>query len=278
MEINIKGGLLDLTKPRIMGILNLTPDSFYDGGLYNSEKKVDNRVAKMIDEGVDIVDVGGYSSRPGAKEISIDEEIKRVIPTIKFLKKKYPDLVLSIDTFRSEVAQSCLDLGVDIVNDISAGCIDEKILDIVSKYNCPYVMMHMRGNPQNMQNKPEYKNVIKELISFFAKRIYLAREKGIVDIIIDPGFGFGKNLAHNIALLKNLAEFHEFGVSILAGLSRKSMIGSLLGDKEVDSRMIGSVTAALIAVENGANIIRTHDVAETKEALMVWQKIKHFRE
>ena len=166
-----------MTKPRIMGILNLTPDSFYDGGLYNSEIKIDNRVAKMIDEGVDIVDVGGYSSRPGAKHISIDEEIKRVVPTIKFLKKKYPDLVLSIDTFRSEVAKSCLDLGVDIVNDISAGCIDEKIFDVVSEYNCPYVMMHMRGNPQNMQNKPEYKSLIKELLSFFAKRIGKIEER-----------------------------------------------------------------------------------------------------
>ena len=273
MEINIKGSLLDLTKPRIMGILNLTPDSFYDGGLYDSEKKIDNQVAKMIDEGADIVDVGGYSSRPGAKEISIDEEIKRVVPTIKFLKKKYPDLILSIDTFRSEVAQNCLDLGVDIVNDISAGCIDEKILDIVSKYNCPYIMMHMRGNPQNMQNKPEYKNVIKELISFFAKRIYLAREKGIVDIIIDPGFGFGKTLDHNYTIMKKIENFKQLDLPILVGISRKSFITNYLNIDKKDS--LNSTTAInMYFLDKQINILRVHDVKEAKECIMLYEKIK----
>ncbi|MBD41647.1 MAG: dihydropteroate synthase [Flavobacteriaceae bacterium] len=273
MEINIKGSLLDLTKPRIMGILNLTPDSFYDGGLYNSEKKIDNRVTEMINEGVDIIDVGGYSSRPGAKEISIDEEIKRVVPTIKFLKKEYPDLVLSIDTFRSEVAQSCLDLGVDIVNDISAGCIDEKILDIVSEYNCPYVMMHMRGNPQNMQNKPEYKNVIKELISFFAKRIYLAREKGIVDIIIDPGFGFGKTLDHNYTIMKKIENFKVLDLPMLVGISRKSFITKYLNIDKKDS--LNSTTAInMYLLNKKMNILRVHDVKEAKECIMLYEKIK----
>ena len=272
MEINIKGNLLDLTKPRIMGILNLTPDSFYDGGLYNSEIKIDNRVAKMIDEGVDIVDVGGYSSRPGAKDISIDEEIKRVVPTIKFLKK-IPDLVLSIDTFRSEVAKSCLDLGVDIVNDISAGCIDEKIFDIVSKYNCPYVMMHMMGNPQNMQNKPEYKNVIKELISFFAKRIYLAREKGIVDIIIDPGFGFGKTLDHNYTIMKKIENFKVLDLPMLVGISRKSFITKYLNIDKKDS--LNSTTAInMYLLNKKINILRVHDVKEAKECIMLYEKIK----
>ncbi len=273
MEINIKGSLLNLTKPRIMGILNLTPDSFYDGGLYDSEKKIDNQVAKMIDEGADIVDIGGYSSRPGAKEISIDEEIKRVVPTIKFLKKKYPDLILSIDTFRSEVAQNCLDLGVDIVNDISAGCIDEKILDIVSKYNCPYIMMHMRGNPQNMQNKPEYKNVIKELISFFAKRIYLAREKGIVDIIIDPGFGFGKTLDHNYTIMKKIENFKQLDLPMLVGISRKSFITNYLNIDKKDS--LNSTTAInMYFLDKQINILRVHDVKEAKECIMLYEKIK----
>ena len=256
-----------------MGILNLTPDSFYDGGLYDSEKKIDNQVAKMIDEGADIVDVGGYSSRPGAKEISIDEEIKRVVPTIKFLKKKYPDLILSIDTFRSEVAQNCLDLGVDIVNDISAGCIDEKILDIVSKYNCPYIMMHMRGNPQNMQNKPEYKNVIKELISFFAKRIYLAREKGIVDIIIDPGFGFGKTLDHNYTIMKKIENFKQLDLPMLVGISRKSFITNYLNIDKKDS--LNSTTAInMYFLDKQINILRVHDVKEAKECIMLYEKIK----
>ena len=151
MEINIKGKLLNLKKPKIMGILNITPDSFFDGGLYNTEKKVDHQVTSMIEDGMDILDVGGYSSRPGAKEISVNEEKDRVIPVIKFLRKKYPDLILSIDTFRSDVAMNCLDLGADIINDISAGCIDEKILDVVAEYNCPYIMMHMKGTPRTMQ-------------------------------------------------------------------------------------------------------------------------------
>ena len=164
MEINIKGNLLDLNKPKIMGILNVTPDSFFDGGLYNTEKKVDTQVMKMIEEGMDILDVGGYSSRPGAKEISINEEIDRVIPVVKFIRKTYPELILSVDTFRSEVARNCLDLGIDIINDISAGCIDKNILDVVAEYNCPYIMMHMKGTPQTMQINPEYENLIKELL------------------------------------------------------------------------------------------------------------------
>ena len=273
MKINIKGNLLDLTKPKIMGILNLTPDSFYDGGLYNSEIKIDNRVAKMIDEGVDIVDVGGYSSRPGAKDISIDEEIKRVVPTIKFLKKKYPDLVLSIDTFRSEVAKSCLDLGVDIVNDISAGCIDEKIFDVVSEYNCPYVMMHMRGNPQNMQNKPEYKSLIKELLSFFAKRVYLAREKGIIDIIIDPGIGFGKTLDHNYTIMRKIENFKHLDLPILVGISRKSLITKYLNIDKKDS--LNATTALnMYLLDKKINILRVHDVKEAKECIMLHEKIK----
>ena len=273
MEINIKGNLLDLNKPKIMGILNVTPDSFFDGGLYNTEKKVDIQVMKMIEDGMDILDVGGYSSRPGAKEISIDEEIDRVIPVVKFIRKKYPELILSVDTFRSEVARNCLDLGIDIINDISAGCIDKNILDVVSEYNCPYIMMHMKGTPQTMQINPEYENLIKELLIYFAKRIYLAREKGIIDIIVDPGFGFGKTLDHNYTIIKKIENFKLLDLPILVGISRKSFITKQLDINKKDS-LNGTTALNMYFLEKNINILRVHDVKEAKECIMLHEKIK----
>ena len=273
MEINIKGNLLDLNKPKIMGILNVTPDSFFDGGLYNTEKKVDIKVMKMIEDGMDILDVGGYSSRPGAKEISINEEIDRVIPVVKFIRKTYPELILSVDTFRSEVARDCLDLGIDIINDISAGCIDKNILDVVAEYNCPYIMMHMKGTPQTMQINPEYENLIKELLIYFAKRIYLAREKGIIDIIVDPGFGFGKTLDHNYTIMKKIENFKFLDLPILVGVSRKSFITKQLDIDKKDS--LNATTALnMYFLEKNINILRVHDVKEAKECIMLHEKIK----
>ena len=273
MEINIKGNLLDLNKPKIMGILNVTPDSFFDGGLYNTEKKVDIQVMKMIEEGMDILDVGGYSSRPGAKEISINEEIDRVIPVVKFIRKTYPELILSVDTFRSEVARNCLDLGIDIINDISAGCIDKNILDVVAEYNCPYIMMHMKGTPQTMQINPEYENLIKELLIYFAKRIYLAREKGIIDIIVDPGFGFGKTLDHNYTIMKKIENFKLLDLPILVGISRKSFITKQLDIDKKDS-LNGTTALNMYFLEKNVNILRVHDVKEAKECIMLHEKIK----
>ena len=273
MEINIKGNLLDLNKPKIMGILNVTPDSFFDGGLYNTEKKVDTQVMKMIEDGMDILDVGGYSSRPGAKEISIDEEIDRVIPVVKFIRKKYPELILSVDTFRSEVARNCLDLGIDIINDISAGCIDKNILDVVAEYNCPYIMMHMKGTPQTMQVNPEYENLIKELLIYFAKRIYLAREKGIIDIIVDPGFGFGKTLDHNYTIMKKIENFKLLDLPILVGISRKSFITKQLDIDKKDS-LNGTTALNMYFLEKNINILRVHDIKEAKECIMLHEKIK----
>ena len=273
MEINIKGNLLDLNKPKIMGILNVTPDSFFDGGLYNTEKKVDIQVMKMIEDGMDILDVGGYSSRPGAKEINIDEEIDRVIPVVKFIRKTYPELILSVDTFRSEVARNCLDLGVDIINDISAGCIDKNILDVVAEYNCPYIMMHMKGTPQTMQINPEYENLIKELLIYFAKRIYLAREKGIIDIIVDPGFGFGKTLDHNYTIMKKIENFKLLDLPILVGISRKSFITKQLDIDKKDS-LNGTTALNMYFLEKNVNILRVHDVKEAKECIMLHEKIK----
>ena len=273
MEINIKGNLLDLNKPKIMGILNVTPDSFFDGGLYNTEKKVDIQVTKMIEDGMDILDVGGYSSRPGAKEISINQEIDRVIPVVKFIRKKYPELILSVDTFRSEVARNCLDLGIDIINDISAGCIDKNILDVVAEYNCPYIMMHMKGTPQTMQINPEYENLIKELLIYFAKRIYLAREKGIIDIIVDPGFGFGKTLDHNYTIMKKIENFKLLDLPILVGISRKSFITKQLDIDKKDS-LNGTTALNMYFLEKNINILRVHDVKEAKECVMLHEKIK----
>jgi len=273
LEINIKGNLVDLNKPKIMGILNVTPDSFFDGGLYNTEKKVDVQVMKMIEDGMDILDVGGYSSRPGAKEISINEEIDRVIPVVKFLRKTYPELILSVDTFRSEVARNCLDLGIDIINDISAGCIDKNILDVVAEYNCPYIMMHMKGTPQTMQINPEYENLIKELLIYFAKRIYLAREKGIIDIIVDPGFGFGKTLDHNYTIMKKIENFKLLDLPILVGISRKSFITKQLDIDKKDS-LNGTTALNMYFLEKNVNILRVHDVKEAKECIMLHEKIK----
>ena len=273
MEINIKGNLLDLNKPKIMGILNVTPDSFFDGGLYDTEKKVDIQVMKMIEDGMDILDVGGYSSRPGAKEISINEEINRVIPVVKFLRKTYPELILSVDTFRSEVARNCLDLGIDIINDISAGCIDKNILDVVAEYNCPYIMMHMKGTPQTMQINPEYENLIKELLIYFAKRIYSAREKGIIDIIVDPGFGFGKTLDHNYTIMKKIENFKLLDLPILVGISRKSFITKQLDIDKKDS-LNGTTALNMYFLEKNVNILRVHDVKEAKECIMLHEKIK----
>ncbi len=273
MEINIKGKLLNLKKPKIMGILNITPDSFFDGGLYNTEKKVDHQVTSMIEDGMDILDVGGYSSRPGAKEISVNEEKDRVIPVIKFLRKKYPDLILSIDTFRSDVAMNCLDLGADIINDISAGCIDEKILDVVAEYNCPYIMMHMKGTPLTMQINPEYDNLIKEILTFFATRILFAREKGIIDIIIDPGFGFGKTLNHNYTIMNKIENFKLLDLPILVGASRKSFITKQLNIDKKDS-LNGTTALNMYFLEKNINILRVHDVKEARECVMLYEKIK----
>ena len=273
MEINIKGNLLDLKKPKIMGILNVTPDSFFDGGLYNTEKKVDDHVKKMIEDGIDILDVGGYSSRPGAKEISINEEIDRIIPVIKFVRTNYPKLILSVDTFRSEVARNCLDIGVDVINDISAGCIDEKILDVVAEFNCPYIMMHMKGTPQTMQINPEYENLIKELLIFFAKRILLAREKGIIDIIIDPGFGFGKTLNHNYTIMKKIENVKLLDLPILVGISRKSFITKQL-DVDKKNSLNGTTALNMYFLEKNVNILRVHDVKEAKECIILHEKIK----
>ena len=266
-----------VNQPIIMGVLNITPDSFSDGGLFLDSKSAVKQAQLMISEGAGIIDIGGESTRPGAPEVSIQDELSRVMPVIEALNAQI-DLPISIDTSKPIVMKEACNAGASIINDVNA-LRAEGAIEMAANLGVDICLMHMQGSPRTMQENPTYDNVVNEVKDFFHERISTCKSAGIElsKITIDPGFGFGKNLCHNIALLKNLSEFKDFGVSILAGLSRKSMIGALLGEKDVDSRLIGSVTAALIAVENGADIIRVHDVAETKNALKVWEQIQNFR-
>ena len=266
MTININGTLLDLTTPKIMGILNVTADSFYDGGVYNSDKKILNQVEKMIDEGLDMIDIGGYSSRPGAKEVNLDDEIARVIPTIELIKNKFSDTIISIDTFRSEVAKKAINAGASIINDISAGDLDPEMFNCVAELKVPYIMMHMKGTPYNMQKNPTYENVVIEIVKNLSKKLFLARKAGIIDVIIDPGFGFGKTAKHNYCILNNLSFFNELGCPILVGISRKSMVYKLL-DTNPEDALNGTTCLNTISIINGAKILRVHDVKEAKEVI-----------
>ena len=271
MNINIRGNLYDFSSPKVMGILNITPDSFYDGGKFKDDQKIKNHINKMINDGMDILDIGGYSSRPGASKVSISEELERVIPTLIFIKKNFKNLIISIDTFRSEVAKASLIEGADIINDISAGVFDPKMMDVISKFNCPYILMHMKGNPRNMQNSPKYKHTAVEIIQFLAERIKVARKKNIVDIIVDPGFGFGKTVEHNFEILNNLENFKALDAPLLTGFSRKSMIFKTLKTTS-DEALNGTSSVNTIALMKGANILRVHDVKEAKECIILYEK------
>lgn len=271
MNINIRGRLFDLSKPKVMGILNLTPDSFYDGGVHNEINKIEDHVNKMVNDGMDILDIGGYSSKPGAKNISVDEELSRVIPILKHIRKIFPELVISIDTFRSKIASASLNEGADIINDISGGTLDKNMISVVAKNNCPYILMHMQGNPQNMQNDPSYENVTLEIIQYLAQRIKIAHDNNIVDIIVDPGFGFGKTLEHNFEILNNLEKFNVLDTPILAGFSRKSMIYKTLKTSS-EKALNGTSSLNTIALTKGAKILRVHDVKEAKECIILHEK------
>ena len=272
MTINLKGKLMNFSVPKIMGILNITPDSFYDGGRYNSKEKIQRQIEKMIISGADIVDVGGYSSRPGAKDISIEEELNRVIPVIEIIKKKFPKTIVSIDTFRSRVASEAIISGADIVNDISGGNLDSNMFETVSKHKVPYILMHMRGNPENMMSKTNYENVTKDVCKYFSQRINKAHSCGINDIIIDPGFGFSKTTQQNYELLNNLEFFKEFQRPIIIGISRKSMIYKTLNTTP-DEALNGSSVLHTISLMKGANILRTHDVKEAVECVKIVSRL-----
>lgn len=275
MNISCKGKLIDLTTPKIMGILNLTPDSFYDGGVFNNTDRALAQTEKMLLEGATFIDVGGASSKPGAVEISIDEELARVLPIIEEIQKRFPEAIISIDTYRGVVAQQAVATGAAIVNDISGGNLDAKMLGTVGALGgVPYIAMHMQGKPQNMQDNPSYDNVLVAIRSFFAAKIDEAHKAGIHDIIIDPGFGFGKTLDHNYSLLKNLSSMQMDGIPMLIGLSRKSMIHKLLEIEAADA-LNGTTVLNTIALQQGAQILRVHDVKEAQQAIHLIEKLTY---
>lgn len=272
-SINCGGKLLDLNIPKVMGILNVTPDSFYDGGQYSNEKEITNQIEKMIEEGVDIIDVGAFSSRPGADVITAEVELNRLIPILKILKTNYSDTIVSVDTFRSEIANIVVnDYNVSVINDISAGELDSEMFITIAELNVPYIMLHMNGNPQNMQQNTQYNDVVVDILQYFSKKIEQLKLLGVCDILIDPGFGFSKTLDQNYEILKRLREFLITGLPILVGISRKSMIYKLL-NKTPDESLNGTSVLNTLALQNGASIIRVHDVNEAKEAIKIYQQI-----
>jgi len=267
-QINCNGKLVDLTSAKIMGILNITPDSFFDGGKYNVPSQIISQVEKMLNEGATFIDVGAYSSRPGAKHISEEEEMNRILPVIQLLTKEFSDILISADTFRSKIAEHCIDNGASLVNDISAGSMDSNMFKTIAKLQVPYIIMHMQGTPQNMQSNPTYDDIVNEVLFYFSKKIVELRDLGVNDIITDVGFGFGKTLEHNYHLLKNLLLFKNLEVPILAGVSRKSMLFKPL-DISPKEALNATTSANTIALLNGANILRVHDVKEAMQAIKV---------
>lgn len=273
-SINCNGKLIDLSSPKVMGILNITPDSFYDGGKYHDEKSIILQVEKMLQDGATFIDVGAYSSRPGAKHISEEEELNRIIPVIQLLKNEFPTILLSADTFRSKVAQRCIENGACIINDISAGSMDPEMFSTIAKLQVPYIMMHMQGSPQNMQNNPTYNDIVQEVLFYFSKKISELRDLGVNDVITDVGFGFGKTLEHNYSLLKNLALFKNLDVPMLVGISRKSMLYKPL-EISPNEALNATTSANTIALLNGANILRVHDVKEAVEVIKIVDLLKN---
>ena len=265
---NIYSTIFSTEKKIVMGILNITKDSFYDGDKYNTDEKIIHQAKKMLDEGATIIDIGAQSSRPGAKQISSEQELKILIPAIKLLKKKLPDTNLSIDTFWSNTASKCIALGADMINDISAGNIDEKMLPTIAKINKPYVLMHMQGKPKNMQTNPTYINLVEEIKDFFKEKIQHLNSLGFKKIILDPGFGFGKTLEDNYKLMNQLNEFQQFKYPILVGISRKSMIYNLLNGTANDA-LNGTSVLNTIALQRGARILRVHDAKEAIECIKI---------
>ena len=272
MTINCKGTLIDLSTPKVMGILNITPDSFYDGGRYKNDTSILNQVENMLIEGATFIDVGAYSSRPGANHVSEAEELKRIIPIVELLIKQFPSINLSIDTFRSNIAKECINTGAAIINDISGGKLDEKMLETVGKLGVPYVMMHMKGTPQTMQQHTDYNDLIKEIIYYFSERVAEARSHKINDIIIDPGFGFSKTLEQNYSLLNHLELLNMLEQPMLVGVSRKSMIYKLL-DTNPKEALNGTTSLNTIALLKGAKILRVHDVKEAMECIKLTNQL-----
>lgn len=274
--LNVRGRLMDFSQPAIMGILNVTPDSFFDGKRHTDEVAQLKQVEKMVLDGADFVDVGGYSTRPGAEEISEEEELGRVLPVIDAITKKFPEIIISIDTFRSVVARRAVEAGAKIVNDISGGELDSKMFETVASLNVPYVLMHMLGTPLTMNKMTEYDNLIKEIVDYFHQKMFRLTQHGVKDIIIDPGFGFAKTIDQNFELLQRLDQFQILGKPILAGLSRKSMIWKTLKTNP-EGALNGTTALNAIALMKGASVLRVHDVKEAKDtALLINKMLSNF--
>ncbi|HKL89947.1 MAG TPA: dihydropteroate synthase [Allomuricauda sp.] len=273
MTINCKGELVDLTSPKVMGILNLTPDSFFDGGKYKDESSILTQVEYMLDQGAAFIDMGAYSSRPGADHVPEDEELQRMIPVIDLILKNFPDTLISVDTFRSKVAAESIEHGAAIINDIAAGNLDKNMFATIAKHQVPYIMMHMKGTPQSMQKEATYDNLINDLRFYFSEKIQEATSKKINDVIIDPGFGFAKTTAQNYTLLHHLDMFQTLGLPILIGLSRKSMVYKIL-ESSPQEALNGTTALHTVALLKGANIIRAHDVKEASECVKLVEALK----
>tara|TARA_B100000929_G_scaffold286959_1_gene272892 strand:+ start:666 stop:1490 length:825 start_codon:yes stop_codon:yes gene_type:complete len=272
MFINCKGKLIDLAQPKVMGIINITPDSFYSGSRSTSEKEILSTAEKMLSEGADFLDLGAYSSRPGADDITIVDELNRMLPSIEIILNKFPEAILSIDTFRAEVAEKSIIAGAAMINDISAGKLDDKMLPIIAKYQAPYIMMHMKGNPQTMKTLNQYEDLTADVLFYFSERINAAREAGINDLIIDPGFGFAKDIDQNFELLSRLELFQNLELPLLIGVSRKSMIWKKL-KISADEALNGTTVLNTTALLKGANILRVHDVKEAVECIKLTREL-----
>ena len=271
-SINCKGELITFDKPKVMGIINITPDSFYEGSRHREMNDILKQVDRMMEQGADLIDIGGYSSRPGADDIPLQEELDRVIPVICNVANKFPRVRISVDTFRSDVAGQALDNGAAMINDISAGLLDDAMMDVVSRYQVPYVMMHMKGTPQTMRSLNQYNDLITEIIHYFSERIQRANELGINDLIIDPGFGFAKNIYQNFELLKRLSHLEHLELPLLIGVSRKSMVHKTLGIKPEEA-LNGTTALNMLALDRGASILRVHDVKEAVECCKLYDRI-----
>lgn len=273
MTINCKGNLIDLSTPKIMGILNITPNSFFDGGKYKTDQDFLKQTEKMLNEGATFIDIGAYSSKPDAEFVSEEDEIARLVPIIELLCKNFPEINISVDTFRSKVAEKSIQSGAAIVNDISGGLLDPLMFETVGRLKIPYILMHMRGNPNTMQSLTNYENLIKEMIYYFSERVFEARKNGITDIILDMGFGFAKTLEQNYEVMKNLEAFNIIDLPILVGISRKSMIYKLL-DNSANEALNGTSVLNTIALQKGAKILRVHDVKEARECVEIFQAMQ----
>tara|TARA_Y200000002_G_scaffold339223_1_gene309080 strand:+ start:319 stop:1176 length:858 start_codon:yes stop_codon:yes gene_type:complete len=271
-SLNCKGELIDLTVPKVMGILNITPDSFYDGGRFKDSKSILNQVEKMLLEGATFIDVGAYSSRPGADFVSLDEELKRIVPVVSLILKSFPYCKISVDTFRSKVAMECAAIGAAICNDISAGKLDPKMMETVAQLKMPYVMMHMRGTPQTMQKQTHYNSLIIDVYNYFSKQIQAAKEHNIKDLILDIGFGFAKTTEQNYKLLRHMDFFSNLNLPILTGISRKSMIYKVL-DCTAAEALNGTTALNMTALTNGGKILRVHDVKQAVECVRLFNAL-----